>query len=194
MLGCVRGLALLAFFMLLGCESRSRGDASDSAATRTKGRDQAPPNDTDGSLTATSADVQIRNGSGFYEVRVPFVYVNRRTTPVGNPGCNPPMPPGLQWWNGERWTPAHPYVSSACRSLPFIITPGMRHSGAVELRIDRDSTGLPSSAYWYGSLNAWYRLAWDLVDPVHSAKGASDGPPIPERQRVSAPFRLPRPK
>jgi hypothetical protein len=102
------------------------------------------------------------------------------------------MPPMIEWWDGAAWTPAHLYMSAACRSPAYLVAPGARHAGMAEVRIPRDSAGLArarSDHTWRAPSGAWLRLSWNLVEPA--ADPMREGPPVAERERTSAPFRLP---
>lgn len=190
-------LAALLTLVLMGCGTeRENAGPKPQPAVRTdsaRPRDATPPSDANGSLTVTPKGMEMGLDGGYYSLKVPFVYVNRRSTPVGNPGCNPPLPPRLQWWNGLAWVDAHVYETDACRSAPFILAPSARHATITQFRIPRDSvdpSGRLARDYWWAPLDAWFRLSWDLIEPREPV-GLDDGPPIPERERVSAPFRLP---
>ena len=153
-----------------------------------------PPAIGDERLLVASDSITMSLSGDVWVVRVPFTYVNRGVAPVANPGCHPPMPPMIEWWDGTAWAPAHLYVSAACRSPAYVIAPGARHASAAEVRIPRDSAGLArarSDHTWRAPPGAWLRLSWNLVEPSSDPTGMREGPPVSERERTSASFRLP---
>ena len=191
-----RLVALLLFVCTTtACELSQRADDAAKRRAGTPRLDAAPPPATGGDerLIVASDSITTQLSGDAWLLRVPFTYVNRGAAPVANPGCNPPMPPMIEWWNGRAWTPAHLYGSAACRSPAYVIAPGARHASAAEVRLPRDSAGLArarSDGTWRAPLDAWLRLSWNLVEPSGDPAGMREGPPIPERERTSAPFRL----
>ena len=153
-----------------------------------------PPTSGDERLIVVTDSITVAPSGDVGVLRVPFTYLNRGSTPVANPGCNPPGPPMIEWWDGTAWTPAHLYGSAACRSRPYVIAPGARHAGAAEARIPRDSAGLArarADGTWRAPLDAWLRLSWNLVEPTGDPAERGDGRPVPDRERTSAAFRTP---
>ena len=153
----------------------------------------APPRSGDEGLTVNERGAVMRVHGAWRDIEVPFTFVNRRSTPVSNPGCNPPEQPRLEWWTGASWQSAYLQGSDACRSRSFIVAAGARHTDTLTLRVPLDSidaSGAPTGEPWRVPPDAWFRLVWDLREPPTDPSGWEDGPPIAERERVSAPFRL----
>src|ERR1041384_2280047 len=102
----------------------------------------APAGPMDPRLVVAAVPLSIRRDQIDYVVNIPYQYVNNTSSPVANPGCRPPIPPGLQWWTGKEWADAYERTFLLCSSPPFVIGPGASFTDTLRLRIPRDSIGV----------------------------------------------------
>ena len=151
---------------------------------------RAPP------LVVTDSSLALKVGEWSYRADIPFRYTNRSRHTAAIPGCRPPGPPELQWWDGSRWAPAYDVIESACLSPPFLIAPGAFVVDTLRVVVSRDGTGptgRPFEPAWRGPrTSADYRLVWDLHDaaPRSTRDRYRVGPLRPLAARVSNTFRL----
>jgi len=122
----------------------------------------APAGPTNPQLTVVGGPFVIRQGQWIDSVDIPYRFVNRTSAPVASIGCFPPMPPRLQWWNGNAWVYAYGEIEPACSSPPFVIAPGASFLDTLRVRVFADSIGPGGSSvapWWLGPRAAGqYRL------------------------------------
>jgi hypothetical protein len=125
------------------------------------------------SLRTDSSFFTVRETSGAYFAKIPFVYVNTTPGPVAKAGCNMPPLPELLKKVGDRWVPAYLPMYLACLTKPdFSMPSGGTYRGVLDFLAYKPGQHMGPELR-VESIDGVYRLEWDFVEGTDTeVKGA----------------------